>query len=84
MLAEATTATWLLVARWQAGTPRLALAGWLLLAVIWVSTALVQMPLHRRLGRSFDAPTIDRLVASNWIRTVAWSLRAPIALALAA
>ena len=57
-------------------------AGWwvnlALLAFIWVSTAAVQVPAHRRLGGGFDAATHRRLVVSNWGRTAAWSLRAVI------
>lgn len=46
-----------------------------LLAAIWVMTALVQVPLHRRLVASHDRAVIRSLVASNWWRTGAWSLR---------
>ena len=53
-----------------------------LLAVIWASTAFLQVPCHARLERSFDAATAARLVRSNWIRTVAWTARGGVALAL--
>jgi len=55
-----------------------------LLAVIWLSTALVQVPLHQRLGSGFDADVHARLVTSNWIRTVAWTLRGALAVHLLA
>lgn len=42
-------------------------------AVAWLSTFLLQVPLHHRLGRGFDAAAIERLIGSNWIRTLAWS-----------
>ncbi|MEM7048791.1 MAG: hypothetical protein AAF604_03990 [Acidobacteriota bacterium] len=51
-----------------------------LLALIWGSTAVVQIPLHRQLILGHDRATVDRLVTSNWLRTLAWSLRAPLAL----
>lgn len=51
-------------------------AGLLLLAIIWLSTALVQVPCHDRLRTGFDAGAHRRLVASNWIRTASWSARA--------
>jgi hypothetical protein len=54
----------------------LAWVGLALLAVIWSSTGLLQVPAHRRLQREFDAVTHRRLVATNWVRTVAWSTRA--------
>ena len=53
-----------------------------LIAVNWLATGLVSIPLHNRVPRaSTDARR--RLVTTNWIRTVAWSLRGGIALAIA-
>lgn len=46
-----------------------------LLAVIWISTALVQVTTHEVLQKGFEATAHRRLVRTNWIRTVAWSLR---------
>lgn len=45
------------------------------LAFIWMATAFVQVPLHSRLARGFDAASHRRLVRSNWLRTLAWTLR---------
>lgn len=45
------------------------------LGVIWISTALSQVPLHQNLTHGYHAPTIDRLVRTNWWRTLAWSVR---------
>jgi len=59
--------------------------GWIglaLLALIWVSTCAVQVPLHARLALGFDRAVWHRLVASNWLRTIAWSVRGIIALVL--
>ena len=50
--------------------------GMALLFVLWLSTALFQVPLHRRLERAHDPDAIRRLVATNWVRTLAWSARA--------
>ena len=64
---------------WQppAALPRwILLAGLALLAVIWLSTVVVQVPEHDRLREGFDAVAHRRLVTLNWIRTVAWSARA--------
>ncbi|RMG62292.1 MAG: hypothetical protein D6722_18645 [Bacteroidetes bacterium] len=47
-----------------------------LLAGIWLSTALIQVPLHGQLHQGWEASRVRRLVGSNWIRTVAWTLRA--------
>lgn len=79
MVVEAATASLLLLSP-LAGTT--AWIGWLVLVSIWLSTALVQVPLHRRLSVGFDARTARRLVTTNWWRTVAWTVRALIALQL--
>lgn len=55
-------------------------AGAGLVGVIWFSTAFLQVPLHNRLQVEYSADVIGKLVATNWIRTVAWSLRAMLVL----
>ncbi|MFT4843498.1 MAG: hypothetical protein ACI8UD_003169 [Planctomycetota bacterium] len=82
MLVEVATASWLAI--WPS-TDEAAItcyAGLALLAVAWLSTALLQVPCHRRLEKGKDLATIHRLVATNWIRTVAWTGRAVVALGL--
>lgn len=59
----------------------LAVAAAALLLLIWLSTFVLQVPLHARLGRSYDAAAHRRLVATNWIRTLAWTARAGVLLA---
>lgn len=80
MLAEGIAAA---VIAWAppAGVPRsVAVAGVVALAVLWLSTALVQMPLHARLARDGHAPAVvAALVRSNWLRTLMWTLRAGLA-----
>lgn len=49
--------------------------GMALLTGIWISTFLVQVPCHRELSKGFSAAVHYRLVLTNWIRTVGWSLR---------
>jgi hypothetical protein len=50
-----------------------------LLALVWASTAVLQVPCHGRLARGFDASTARRLVRTNWIRTLGWSGRGLVA-----
>lgn len=58
------------------------LTGAVFLAVIWLSTFLIQVPCHEKLALSFQ-PQIHRwLVASNWIRTLGWTGRGVLALLL--
>ena len=60
----------------------LAIAGISLVAVIWLSTAFIQVPCHNRLVDGFDEEAHSRLVGSNWIRTVAWTIRGVLSLAM--
>ena len=46
------------------------------------TTAFVSAPLHERLNANFDQATLDRLIATNWIRTIAWTGRAAVAIAM--
>ena len=62
----------------------LAWIGLALLGMAWASTASIQVPLHRRLALGHDPAATERLVRTNWLRTAAWTFRAPLALALAA
>ncbi len=55
-----------------------------LLAVIWLSTVLLQVPLHNSLSRVFREETAAKLIRGNWLRTIAWSLRSAVLLLLAA
>jgi hypothetical protein len=57
----------------------LTVVGLLLVLAIWTVTALVQVPLHTRLGQHFDPETVARLVHSNWSRTILWTLRGLLA-----
>ena len=57
-----------------------ALVGATMVGLIWASTVFLQIPLHNRLHQGYDAPTIQRLVATNWLRTSIWSARAALVL----
>ena len=51
-----------------------------LVVVIWLSTGLVQVPLHDALGRAPSHALMERLVLTNWMRTLAWTARSVILL----
>jgi hypothetical protein len=78
MLAEVGTATWIAVT----GEHVLGWISFFLVAAIWMMTAFIQVPLHGALNRAWSEASHKRLVASNWGRTVLWSARGPVALAL--
>jgi hypothetical protein len=78
MLAEIALAAWMV---FQGARGPLAWVGLGLVLVIWASTFFIIVPMHAQLGSAgFDAGVHGRMVAWNWIRTVAWSLRGVIAL----
>ncbi len=83
MCAELATATLMLAHRFRPATilPAAALGGAILVAILWLSTALIQVPLHNRLGAGYDAHAVAMLVATNWIRTLAWTARSALLLA---
>ena len=62
----ASCAACLYLGDWQKMTP-----SFLLLAIAWASTALIQVPQHAKL----TPKTVPALVHSNWIRTIAWTTR---------
>lgn len=73
MVLELATGAWLAAAQWPI-SPLLAFALGLLL-LIWVITFSVSAPLHGRLEKGFDPRLIARLVATNWARTLLWTIR---------
>lgn len=82
MLTELVTAAWLAYRPPAPDSAWATFTGLALLTAVWLSTAFGQVPCHRRLESGFDAATVGRLVATNWLRTVAWTARAVLALYL--
>lgn len=83
MLVEAAVATWFVLE--PAPTPSAAVLAWTgfaLLAGLWVSTFLLQVPCHRALESGFDPTAHARLLRTNWIRSLGWSGRAAVAIAM--
>ncbi|MGI8650815.1 MAG: hypothetical protein ACR2KW_10635 [Rubrobacter sp.] len=82
MLLEAATALALLTFRPTGVPASLLWVGFGLVVVIWASTALLQIPRHTALGTGFDERAHRFLVASNWVRTIAWTLRGALVLGI--
>ena len=62
-------------------------AAWLgaaLAVATWLMTMLVSVPQHDILAGGFDSRAHDRLVLTNWLRTLTWTLRGAILLWAAA
>jgi hypothetical protein len=46
-----------------------------LVLLIWAVTFFISVPFHNRLAQGFDYISIDGLVRTNWLRTLAWTAR---------
>lgn len=46
-----------------------------LLTGSWISTFAVQVPLHQKLTIEYNEKFIQRLIRTNWLRTVFWTVR---------
>ncbi|MFN7979297.1 MAG: hypothetical protein U0P30_14265 [Vicinamibacterales bacterium] len=78
MVVEAIAAVWIAVAR--ADDPGIVWSGLALVGVVWLATFGLSVPRHDALMRGgYDVSVIAGLVATNWVRTVAWTLRAGLA-----
>ena len=82
MLIEGITTVWLFFD--PVGSRVLPLIGGLVLAKVHLSTILLQVPRHGELIRGYNPETVTKLVTSNWVRTIGWSVRAGIAVAIVA
>jgi hypothetical protein len=58
--------------------------GAILLAVALGCTVLLSVPLHAKMATNPDAQVGKKLVATNWPRTIAWSLRAVVCVVMVA
>jgi hypothetical protein len=84
MLTELATGVLLVAARPGRLSQPALLAGLGLLGVIWLSTAYLSVPRHDELAAGFDETAHGALVATNWIRTWAWTARGALVLWLLA
>ena len=53
-----------------------------LLGIVTASTVALQVPLHGRLSERWDPADGARLVRTNWIRTIGWTIRGVLALVI--
>ncbi|MEJ7614489.1 MAG: hypothetical protein SQA66_12745 [Candidatus Fervidibacter sacchari] len=80
MLTEMATAVLLLLFKPKGVSDSILWVNLALLAAIWLSTAFLQVPCHQQLSQGFDAATHHRLVVTNWLRTVCWTVRSGLLL----
>ncbi len=82
MLIEVASALALVVLIPDGRAALMAWGGFALLCLVWLSTAMFQVPAHGRLTSGYDEEAWRSLVKTNWIRTLGWSLRGVAATAL--
>lgn len=75
MVMELTTGVGLAVLHQDGAYFRLGLT-----VLIWFSTFFLSVPLHNLLDQGPDPKVIQRLIITNWPRTVLWTLRAILCL----
>lgn len=80
MLVEGVATLWLFFAPPDGLTRALPLIAGLVLAGVHLSTITLQVPAHGRLEHGWDPIVADRLVRTNWIRTIGWTIRGVLAL----
>lgn len=80
MLAELITAVYFVFVSYEPIDPKLFYIGLALVLLIWISTLFIQSPVHSKLVQKFDAALVRKLVLTNWIRTIGWTLRSIIIL----
>jgi hypothetical protein len=79
---QGATTVWLL-ARPPAGVPSVLIWSAAALAALPVAVTLAaSVPAHRELGDGFDPAVHARLLATNWLRTAAWTAHAAVAVAI--
>lgn len=82
MAAEGVTTLWLLFSRPDAVSLVLPWVGAVLLAMALGSTVFLSVPLHSKMATNPTAEVGQRLVVTNWPRTLAWSARAIVCAAM--
>lgn len=75
MLIEIATAAYLCFDAPAGTTKAWMIVGMIMLGLIWLSTAVLQVPYHGKLMHGFDMDAYRGLVSTNWIRTILWTAR---------
>lgn len=59
----------------------LQIGGLVLVVIVWGATGVLSVPQHDVLARGYAATAHARLVATNWVRTCAWTARGVLVVA---
>jgi hypothetical protein len=55
-------------------------AGLAVVIMVWLVTFVVSVPIHEQLSQGYRADVVNRLVRTNWIRTLLWTLKSILGL----
>ena len=80
MLLELGTCLYFAFSGYESTPPWIWWIGLGILGIVWLSTGLLQVPAHNALMNSFSEVNHQKLVLTNWIRTVGWTVRSGILL----
>ena len=80
MITELITAIYLAFVFVDNVNPHYFLFGLALVLLNWISTVFVQSPLHGKLAQKYDDNLVKKLVLTNWIRTISWTIRGALVL----
>ena len=75
MLVEVATAAAVVFWVPRGCSPWWMLVGLIVLLAVWGVTAVCSVPMHARLEKGYDEAAIRYLVATNWLRTIGWTIR---------
>ena len=76
MLIEVAFAVWSQLHWWGKDGMYLVITANILLVVIWLTTFAISGPTHNKLlTDGFNEKLITKLVDTNWVRTIAWTIR---------
>ena len=56
--------------------------GFYIVILIWAATFFLSVPMHSILNSAKDDDAINRLVTTNWLRTILWTIKSVLAIIL--
>ena len=52
------------------------------ISLTWISTFVLSVPCHKKLGAGYDKTVIERLILTNWPRTILWTARSALLISI--
>lgn len=78
MVLELVGGIWLLFVEVPEISFTLRIVGFVLIALLWLITGFVQLPLHANLTMGFNERLFQLVITTNWIRVILWSTRTAV------